>query len=42
MYLLLTGKNPFKGAGYDEIVMKNYNCKIDYLSIENDISSEGL
>ena len=38
MYLLLAGKSPFKGSTYDEIVMRNFNCKVDYQSIESIIS----
>ncbi|KAL4508084.1 hypothetical protein ABPG72_021457 [Tetrahymena utriculariae] len=42
MFILLTGSSPFKGKSYDEIVIKNYNCTIDfnykemskYLSVE--------
>lgn len=30
MYLLLAGKSPFKGTTYDEVVMRNYHCKVDY------------
>lgn len=30
MFILLTGSSPFKGSTYDEIVIKNYNCTIDY------------
>lgn len=30
MFILLTGCSPFKGTSYDEIVIKNYNCTIDY------------
>ncbi|CAK79185.1 unnamed protein product (macronuclear) [Paramecium tetraurelia] len=42
MYLLLTGKSPFKGSSYDEIVMKNFNCKVDYQSIESIVSTQCL
>ncbi|CAD8058324.1 unnamed protein product [Paramecium sonneborni] len=42
MYILLAGKSPFKGQKYDDIVMKNYHCQVDYKNIENQISSEGL
>ncbi|CAD8049189.1 unnamed protein product [Paramecium primaurelia] len=41
MYVLLAGRSPFKGQKYDDIVMKNYHCQVDYKSIENQISSEG-
>lgn len=30
MFILLTGSSPFKGKSYDEIVIKNYNCTIDF------------
>ena len=30
MFIILTGSSPFKGKSYDEIVLKNYNCEIDY------------
>ncbi|CAD8170451.1 unnamed protein product [Paramecium octaurelia] len=42
MYLLLTGKSPFKGSSYDEIVMRNFNCKVDYQSIESIVSIQCL
>ena len=42
MFNLLTGKSPFRGTAYDEVVMRNYHCKIDYESIEGDVSSECL
>ncbi|CAD8188689.1 unnamed protein product [Paramecium pentaurelia] len=42
MYLLLFGKSPFKGSTYDEIVMRNFNCKVDYQSIESIISIQCL
>lgn len=42
MYLLISGKSPFKGTTYDEVVMRNYHCKIDYPSIENIISLPGI
>lgn len=38
MFLLISGKSPFKGTTYDEVVMRNYHCKIDYPVIENLIS----
>lgn len=41
MFLLIAGKSPFKGSTYDEVVMRNYHCKIDYPSIENIISNAG-
>ncbi|CAD8147262.1 unnamed protein product [Paramecium pentaurelia] len=41
MYVLLAGRSPFKGQKYDDIVLKNYHCQVDYKSIENQISSEG-
>ncbi|CAK92752.1 unnamed protein product (macronuclear) [Paramecium tetraurelia] len=42
MFLLIAGKSPFKGSTYDEVVMRNYHCKIDYPSIDTIISSAGL
>ncbi|CAK57049.1 unnamed protein product (macronuclear) [Paramecium tetraurelia] len=42
MYLLLAGKSPFKGSTYDEVVMRNYHCKIDYQSIESVVSIQCL
>ncbi|CAD8109476.1 unnamed protein product [Paramecium sonneborni] len=42
MFLLIAGKSPFKGSTYDEVVMRNYHCKIDYASIEKIISCSGL
>ncbi|CAD8140536.1 unnamed protein product [Paramecium pentaurelia] len=42
MYLLLTHKHAFRGSNYDEVVMKNYHCKVDYQSIENEISFDAL
>ncbi|CAD8138347.1 unnamed protein product [Paramecium octaurelia] len=42
MYLLLTHKQAFRGSNYDEIVMKNYHCKVDYQSIDNDISADAM
>lgn len=30
MFIILTGSSPFKGKSYDEIVMKNYTCEIDF------------
>ncbi|CAD8119162.1 unnamed protein product [Paramecium primaurelia] len=42
MFLLIAGKSPFKGTTYNEVVMRNYHCKIDYASINTIISSEGL
>lgn len=30
MFIILTGSSPFKGKNYDDIVMKNYNCTIDF------------
>ncbi|CAD8208038.1 unnamed protein product [Paramecium octaurelia] len=42
MFLLISGKSPFKGTTYNEVVMRNFHCKVDYCSIENIISSEGL
>ncbi|CAK56402.1 unnamed protein product (macronuclear) [Paramecium tetraurelia] len=42
MYLLLTHKQAFRGTNYDEIVMKNYHCKVDYQSIENEISADAM
>jgi len=38
----LTGSSPFRAKSYNEIVMKNYNCEIDFelLSTRN-ISKEG-
>ena len=38
MYLLLAGKSPFKGNTYDEVVMRNFHCKIDYPYIEKLVS----
>lgn len=29
-YILLTGESPFKADTYDQVVLKNYNCDIDY------------
>lgn len=26
----MTGSTPFKGKSYDTIVLKNYNCTIDF------------
>ncbi|CAD8057326.1 unnamed protein product [Paramecium sonneborni] len=42
MYLLLTHKQPFRGSNYEEIVMKNYHCQVDFQSIDNDISFDAL
>ncbi|CAD8141236.1 unnamed protein product [Paramecium octaurelia] len=41
MFVLLAGRSPFKGQKYDDIVMKNYHCQVDYKSIENSISTDG-
>lgn len=30
MFIMLTGQSPFKAKSYDEIVMKNYHCEIEY------------
>lgn len=38
MFLLLSGKSPFKGSTYDEVVMRNYHCKVDYPSVENKVT----
>ncbi|CAD8070928.1 unnamed protein product [Paramecium sonneborni] len=42
MYLLLASKSPFKGFTYDEVVMRNYHCKIDYEYIQPFISNSCL
>ena len=31
MFIILTGSSPFKGKDYDEIVLKKYNCDIDFI-----------
>lgn len=43
MFVLLSGVSPFKGSSYDEVVMKNYYCKIDYTQnkLDQRISKEG-
>ncbi|CAK61430.1 unnamed protein product (macronuclear) [Paramecium tetraurelia] len=42
MFLLISGKSPFKGKTYNEVVMRNFHCKVDYCSIENIISKVGF
>jgi len=36
MFIVLTGSSPFKAKNYDEIVMKNYNCTIDFKTKDMD------
>jgi len=36
MFILLSGVSPFKGKSFDEIVLKNYNCNIDFKSNDMD------
>ena len=36
MFIVLTGTSPFKGKSYDEIVMKNYKCTIDFTTKDMD------
>lgn len=40
MYLLLTGKQPFRSNNLDEIVQLNYDCAVDYGCLE--ISKDAL
>ncbi|CAD8213286.1 unnamed protein product [Paramecium octaurelia] len=40
MFIMLTGASPFKAKSYDEIVMKNYHCQIEYSLINNHPLSE--
>lgn len=35
MFIMLTGHSPFKAKSYDEIVMKNYHCQIEFNLINN-------
>jgi len=44
MFILLSGASPFKGKSYDEIVLKNYNCTIDfkYKDIHKKLSTEAF
>ncbi|KAM3131397.1 hypothetical protein pb186bvf_016469 [Paramecium bursaria] len=42
MFILLSGSSPFRANSYDEIVMKNYQCDVDYsLLNKKEISQEG-
>lgn len=38
MFLILSGYQTFRGANYDEVVIKNYNCEIDYLDLDKRLS----
>ncbi|CAK68583.1 unnamed protein product (macronuclear) [Paramecium tetraurelia] len=40
MFIMLTGQSPFKAQSYDEIVMKNYHCQIEFSLIKNQPLSE--
>ncbi|CAK68270.1 unnamed protein product (macronuclear) [Paramecium tetraurelia] len=40
MFIMLTGQSPFKAKSYDEIVMKNYHCQIEFNLINNQPLSE--
>ncbi|CAD8126270.1 unnamed protein product [Paramecium sonneborni] len=40
MFIMLSGQSPFKARSYDEIVMKNYHCQIEFNLIKNQALSE--
>lgn len=40
MFLLLSGKSPFKGNTYDEVVMHNFYGKVNFSVIEGKVSSK--
>lgn len=43
MFIMLTGSSPFKAKSYDEIVMKNYHCEIEFqLLNHHPISQEAM
>lgn len=38
MFLMLSGYQTFRGANYDAVVIKNYNCDIDYMDLDKKLT----